>query len=448
VRRILGSILALACLVVLSEQAANGAGGAHPANATTRVHVSSRFFGIHDGSGEAYGRVDFGSIRLWDAQVTWQDIETSPGVYDWSRLDSLVRDAQVHHTQVMLVLAMTPSFYASSPSLPPTDLSHYRDFVTAVMSRYRDFDGSRGILQYQVWNEGNVKTFWTGTPQQLAQLTRIVDQVRDQVDPGATVVAPSFATRLKGQRRWLSQYVSQRVGGQPVWHFYDVSALSLYPMETYHGRPGGPEDAVAMLGNIRQRLAAAHVPASLPIWATEINYGLPSGAAPGHLAATPISARRQAANVIRTYLLAAAAGLGRVYWYRYDWDDLPASSGGGTLGNTLLSDPTNHSIVTPAGKALRTVADWLRGSLVGTDGRAPCAANAHGTYSCTVKYRGGTRTILWNPVHKVTVTVPNAVSTEDQRGQTEDMPDASALGRGGRTARVKVSYRPVMVTTR
>ncbi|MGC4108875.1 MAG: hypothetical protein QM747_00260 [Nocardioides sp.] len=447
--RSLGAILAVAALVALGVQAPAGASttsgtapstsaAAHAAK-NASIKVSPRFFGIHDGSGLAYGRIDFGSIRLWDAQVTWQDIEKSPGVYDWTRLDSLVADAQAHGTEVTLVLAMTPSFYSSAPSLPPTDLAAYRAFVTAVMTRYRDFNGSRGILDYQVWNEGNVRTFWTGTPHQLAALTQVVDQVRDQVDPDATVVAPSFAVRLKSQRKWLSQYVSQRIGGRPVWRYYDVNALSLYPMATYGSRTGGPEDAVAMLPDIKHRLARAKVPASMPLWATEINYGLPSGAPPGHLAAAPISQRRQAANVIRTYLLAAAAGVSRVYWYRYDWDDLPASAGGGTLGNTLLSDPTDHQVVAPAGQALATVAQWMRGRLVGSDGRQPCASNAHGTYTCTVRYQGGTRTILWNPFHKVTVHVPDASSKQNQQGRSARV--------DSRVAKVKVGYRPVMVTT-
>ena len=44
---------------------------------------------MHDGSMLAYDTLRYGSLRLWDAGVTWPDIETSPGVYDWSRLDSL-----------------------------------------------------------------------------------------------------------------------------------------------------------------------------------------------------------------------------------------------------------------------------------------------------------------------------------------------------------------------
>ena len=60
-------------------------------------------------------------------------------------------------------------------------------------------------------------------------------------------------------------------------------------------------------------------------------------------------ARRQVANVIRTYVLAAANGLTRMFWYRYDW---AALAGGGTIGNTLLSTPGDPSHVTEAGQAL------------------------------------------------------------------------------------------------
>ena len=35
---------------------------------------------------ESYQHLDVGSIRLWDARVTWREIETSPGVYDWGLL--------------------------------------------------------------------------------------------------------------------------------------------------------------------------------------------------------------------------------------------------------------------------------------------------------------------------------------------------------------------------
>jgi len=400
------------------------------------VRVGPAFFGLHDGSLAAYGRVGFGSVRLWDTGVTWADIETSPGVYDWHRLDAQVIAAREHGVRPTMVLAMTPSFYGPASSLPPTDLSHFADYVRAVMTRYRDFQGARAIEAYQVWNEGNVPTFWTGTPHQLARLTAVVDRVRDQVDPDAVVVAPPFAVRLASQRRWLAAYDAQRVDGRPVWRYADANALSLYPRAGDGRRTGGPEDAMALLGRVRRLLARDRVPARLPMWATEINYGLVGGPG-GPRAARPISERRQVANVVRTYLLGAARGLDRVFWYRYDWNTVPAL--GGTLGNTLLTTPGHWDDVSAAGAALDTVQRWMHGRLVGVGGRRPCAKGDRGTYTCVVVYAGGRRTILWNPTRRVRVAVRGAAYRQLAGGAR------TRIER--RVQSVQVGFDPVLVVS-
>jgi hypothetical protein len=442
--RALVALVALAALATLCSLTAPTSAhtAAHPARAAAQangIQVPPAFFGLHDGSMAAYDGLSFGSIRLWDAGVEWRQVETAPGVYDWSRLDALVSAAQAHGTEVTLVLAMTPSFYGPAGNLPPTDLADYADYVRAVMTRYRDFGGSRGIAAYQVWNEGNVPTFWQGTPADLARMTQVVDQVRDEVDPAATVVAPAFAVRLAGQQRWVSQFESQRVDGTPVWHFYDVGGFSLYPMATVGDHVGGPEDAMRLLTQTRGLLADAGVPAGKPVWATEVNYGLKSGN-PGQLSAEPVSQRRQVANVLRTYLLGASTGLSRVFWYRYDWGRLPESQGGGTLGNTLLTTPGQWDSVTPAGDALTTVEDWLSGRLVDAGAAKPCAHDRRGTYTCVVRYAEGTRTIYWNPQHQVTVQVRGAVSRQSQNGVTTRL--------SGKISEVRIGYRPVAVLTR
>ena len=438
-------LVALAALGALAAPVAPTAAAEHHVStsrqATTSqgITVPPAFFGLHDGSMASYDALSVGSVRLWDAGVQWNQVETAPGVYDWGRLDALVRTAQAHGTEVTLVLAMTPSFDGPAANLPPTDLAGYAAYVRAVMTRYRDFEGSRGISAYQVWNEGNVPTFWQGTPAELARLTQVVDQVRDEVDPAATVVAPSFAVRLSGQQRWIGEYASQRVDGRPVWRYYDANAFSLYPMARYGDRAGGPEEAMRLLGQVRGLLADAGVPATQPVWATEINYGLKSGA-PGALSAEPVSARRQVANVLRTYLLGASRGLDRVFWYRYDWGRLPDSQGGGTLGNTLLTTPGQWDEVTPAGQALSTVQQWLEGRLVDAGASRPCAQDREGTFTCVIRSAAGTRTIYWNPQHKVTVQVRGAVSRQAQNGATTSME--------GKVAQVRVGFRPVAVLSR
>lgn len=400
------------------------------------VRVPRTFFGLHDGSMQAYGHLPFGSLRLWDSHVTWRDIETSPGVYDWSRLDAMVSAAQAHHVQVTLVLAMTPSFYAASQAQPPSDLEAYARYVRAVMTRYRDFNGRRGISAYQVWNEPNISYFWTGTPAQMAQLTAVVDQVRDEVDPRATVVAPSFAVRLPYQRAWMAQYQQQDTpDGLPVWRHYDVNALSLYPRPQYGDRDGGPEDAMRLLAMSRRQLHRDGVPGYKKIWATEINYGVTGGGlADG--AAEPISPRRQVANVLRTYMLGAANGLSRIFWYRYDWGRVAS---GGTLGNTLLSDPDDFARIRAAGLAMRTAERWLRGRLVGTDGHRPCHESRDGTYACTVRRHGFVRTIYWNPRHPVRIHLPRVSHRTSIAGR---------VAIRHRTRSVRVGFQPVMVRTR
>jgi hypothetical protein len=397
------------------------------------IHVPRWYFGLHDYSQKAYGHLSFGSLRIWDSGATWKDIETSPGHYRWSQLDSLVSAAQSHHVRVTLVLGMTPSFYASQPSQLPADLRHFRDYARAVMERYQNFHGHRGISAYQVWNEGNVPLFWTGSAHQLAHVTQIVHQVRDEVDPRAVVVAPSFAVRLPSERQWLADYQSQRVSRRPVWRFYDANAVSLYPKASYDGRIGGPEDAFALVHKIRRQFAAIGIPARMPLWASEINYGVKglSGAS-----AQRISEGRQVANVLRTYLLGAAHHLAAVYWYRYDWGE---TADGGTLGNTLLADPSNFDAITPAGAALVRVEHWLQGRLVGRSGHPPCASDRRGTYTCVVRYSGGVRRIYWNPSRGVHLRINGAVSFQDQSGQSTKL---------GASEILRVDYRPIVVKWR
>jgi hypothetical protein len=425
-----GVVCALAWLAVL-------AGTAAPASASANdVRVTRAFFGVHDRSGESYAAVHEGSVRLWDVGVRWEQVETARGVYDWTRLDELVRQAQAAHARVTMVVAGTPSFYASDPTKPPS-VAAYKTFVRALMRRYRDFHGHRGISAYQVWNEGNVSAYWTGTPAQLAGLTRAMWQVRNRMDTQAKVIAPPMVARVPAQIAGLVAYHSQRVHGHPVRHYYDAVALSLYPLPTVGGRTGVPEDSMGVLRRVRAHLRALGMPAREPIWATEINYGLPTGNSPVD-GARPISEQRQMANVARTYLLGAANGLARMFWYRYDMRTLTPAQGGGTRGNTLLSDPGDPTLVTPAGKAYALVQHWMHGRLLGTQHRRPCRRDTHGTYTCTVQDGKVTRRIYWNPFGQAAVRLATGART------AQSLSGAVRSVKGG--ARLTVDYRPVMVT--
>ncbi len=403
-----------------------------PASASN-VRVRHSLFGMHDGTAtsSSLGQIHEGAVRLWDVGVQWRDVETHVNGhrYDWTRLDQLVSAAQAAHAEVTMVVAGTPRFYSANPwNVPAQQIPAYKAFVKALMKRYRSFHGARGIAAYQVWNEANIKTFWTGTVGRMAQLTRAMDQVRDRVDRRAKVIGPAMVTRLPFELDGLGAFYHQRVGGAPVWRFVDAVGLSLYPKDTYGRRAGVPEDSMKLLRQSRAKLRHDGVPGSKAIWNTEINYGLGAGSA------TPISRARQASNVMRTYLLNAANRVKRVFWYRYDWGRL---GDGGTLGNTLITSPDDSSTVTAAGRAYHRVQLWMHGTILGTRTSPPCAKDRHGTYGCVVKDGTGKRYIYWNPFHGAKVRLPKGV----HRLQ-------GVLG-GNSTVKprqlLQVNYKPVMV---
>jgi len=454
---LVASALAVSLAALAADQSASAviapsrAGDAIPTRATTQkakpitVKVDKRLFGVHDSSLNSLSRRGTGAIRLWDTGTTWADMQPTSDTTTFTRLDQIVTAAHARGAEVTLVVAMTPAWAAATPEhtapTDPPDPAAFKAYLSAVMAHYKNFfgPGRRGIANYQIWNEANISTFWTGTQAQMTQLVQAAAEVRQQVDPGAHLIGPSMVARLGYQQKYIQQFYKLRVGGKPVWRYVDALGFSLYPLDTAplgrRTRPATPEDSIALLRLVRGFLTKDQVPARMPLWDNEVNYGLHAGATAG-TAATPIVASRQVAYVIRTYLLNAAAGVQRVFWYAYDMGTLPA---GGTLANTLLTKPTDRAAgaLTPAGKAFTRVQSWMAGTLVGTATKRPCAADRRGTYTCVIRYRNGMGRVYWNPYRTAVVTlVHSATKKVDELGVTHRV-------KGG--TKLKVGANPVLV---
>ena len=323
--------------------------------------LGPEFFGVHDADpvGASWPKAPVGSLRIWDSGVAWNQVETAPGVYDWSRLDAVVKTARKHHAAPLIVLGQTPSFHSTKPkkigaygpgasSMP--DLAAWTAYVQAVVERYN----APGVT-FQVWNEANVEGYWSGTPKQMAQLTAAAREVVDAASPVPTLVSPALAVRTIGQRAWLRDFYAERVGGVPVADLADVLSLQLYP-EAGAGPERGPE----LLAAARESLRLQGVPDDKPIWNTEINYGLQGGEP-----AAPAPPEQQQANVATTYLLNAAGGIGRVYWYSWDLH---------TIADTDMVTADNDTL-TPGGEAFTTSGAGCSGApSTPAPGRAGCGS--------------------------------------------------------------------------
>jgi hypothetical protein len=334
-------------------------------------------FNVQDG---VWPTVPFGSLRLWDNETTWSSIEKSKGVFDWTKLDAAVANAQTHGMQnILLVLAGTPSWATSDPSaggvagvLPgaagmPKDLNDWDNWVRAVSTRYKG-----KINAYQVWNEANLTTFSTGTPAQMAKLTKHAYDIIKSVDPSATVVAPSTGTRLGGPfMKFYPAYLAQLKSlGWPV----DVFAAHTYPASK-----GTPVDRAALAKKWIAVLDAAGAP-NKPLWDTENNYGL---AGPGPQNPDQDINGVKAANwAARTYLDSLRLGISRTYWYAW--------------GPNLDLVGIQMNAGSPAATAVSTLQDWIVGATYNgcTNGNK---------VTCTFTKDGKKQQIVWSEVGAMSV---------------------------------------------
>ena len=388
-----------------------------PRPVTPPGSVPPNFFGVHDSSPigrNGWPLTTVGTIRLWDVGVSWRDIERTKGKYDFTRLDAIVREANKRRAETLIVLGQTPRFYASKvrgtdvygagAASMPNNLAAYKRYVQAVANR-PGVKGNR-YVQFQVWNEANVVEFWNGTPAQMALLTKVTRYARGG---SRYLVAPALVTRNSLQRTWMDKFYASKVSGRRVADYVNAVSLQLYPLPA-----GKPEDSMAILALDRRILAKYRV--NKPIWNTEVNYGLAGRKTAG------LSANLQAANVSRTYLLNASAGIKRVYWY--SWGDI-------AIANTRTTTRNGYTLTT-AGKAFGVTRSWLVNSKM-----RGCSTDRQGTYTCTIAYTGGIRRVFWNPSRTVTVAVAGATTTQLVDGTTRTY--------SPRTMRLRVGAVPVMI---
>lgn len=339
------SLTAVITAAVAASTAFAGFAVASPAQAST--FVDGRLFGLHV-PGVANGvqpTVPYGSIRLWDAGVSWGMVEQSRGKYWWTGLDRAVAAANERNVEITYVLGSTPRWAAThtyqgtypnkGAASNPRYISDWRRWVRNVVTRHGD-----SIDAYQIWNEANLRTFWQGTPRQMAILTLEAKKIIRRLDPTAKVVSASTSVRLaSAYNRFFPAYLKQlRRLRWPV----DVFAIHTYGPST-----AAPVVRAKYIKRTRKLLKEARAPRR-PIWDTEINYGI---AGPGwRYPDKDIVGWQAAVFTSQTYLDSLRLGVARTYWYAWmPYTDL--------LGITMFDGSVGAT-------AFKTTHDWVVGATV------------------------------------------------------------------------------------
>ncbi len=322
--------------------------------------VPPRYFGMHLVKSQPWPVVAFGSLRLWDTDTRWQQMNPASGAYDFSTLDAYLALARSHAVQdVVLVLGGTPNWIASDSTnmtcdyagvapgscSPPADLNSdgtgsnqaWRNFIYQLSAHVAQLDTATyaRVTVYEMWNEFSRATeSWTGTPAQMTRMAqdaycilkgvgtisatgescRAADSHVAAVgtSPQALVVSPS-AQATAPDVGTLGAYLT----GNGALAAADVIATHNY---TYGSACCARAEALADQWNALQTvLPAAAV--GVPVWSTEGSWGDTATKEP--------DPDLQSAYVARAYLLGWSLGYRRMYWYAWgnSWGRLWSQSG-------------------------------------------------------------------------------------------------------------------------
>ena len=307
--------------------------------------VIPEYFGLHihnADSGTRWPNVPFGSWRLWDAHVSWRDIQPAREKWDFTRLDRYLTMAKIAGVEVLLPLGLTPQWASSRPSekssyapgnaAMPASLNDWTSFVQAVAHRYKG-----RIAAYEIWNEPNAAGFFSGSIDNIVALSCAAYRVIKQQDPDARVVSPAATYQAKGIA-WFDQFLA--AGGKSCFdivgfHFYTLAHES-------------PEELLPLVDQMRA-VMKKHSITGRPIWNTESGWYIKNSKTPVGVPYRKLDQDVAAAYVGRALLLGRSSGIERFYWYA--WDD-------GKLG--LLDMDSGE--LKPAAHAFGQVARWMTGA--------------------------------------------------------------------------------------
>jgi hypothetical protein len=386
------------------------------------AQISPEFFAMHTYSQNYWPSavgVPFSSWRSLSTKDKWSDINSAPGVYDWTVLDSWLATTQQYGQSVLYTLYYTPSWASPCPTCtclsggrahdggcyPPNDLNpdgsgtnrHLKDFITALMKHV----GPGAIKYIEIWNEPNITVEYMGTVQQLVRMAKDVRAIAKYYDPNIQIIAPPETGDGDGmQMQYLASYLAAGGGA-----YVDVIGM--------HGYVLAPENIMVRIDSATAAMAQ-YGQSGKPIFITEgswANYY------------TQLPANQQPGFSFRQYLSMLSRPVQRFYLYAFD---------NATDGN--LWD--NHGL-TPGGVAYQFYYSWL----VGATMTQPCQiqSGSVAVWACTFTKPGGYQAaaiwdagLLWGQQIVVNVS-PQYVQYRDLYGNLHSI----------RNHQVPVGYDPI-----
>jgi hypothetical protein len=203
-------------------------------------------------------------IHDFACYVQWHFVQPKPDQWVWA--DEEVNYLRSLGYELLGTLARTPpwagkpgkehSLYGDWTSAPPRDLNEFSDYVRRTVEHYRD-----RIHVWEIWNEPYGSGFFSGTPEEYAEVLKAGYRACKQADPTCTVLGLSC---YPGLPDWIDRVLAAAGTDHMDALSYHTYFGPGHVQEPSDGAPRGAGDSPANRPAVAQASLPAVAQASLP----------------------------------------------------------------------------------------------------------------------------------------------------------------------------------------
>ncbi len=259
-------------------------------------------------------------IKQLREDFKWQEMEKSPGVYDFTEADFIVDTAAQYGLTLTAILVYGNPIYSLHGDLYASDIDAdaYARFAGNFAKHFKN-----RIVRYEIWNEPNVyfRFFRAKTPELSASryaklLKKSYAAVKSEVPNSIVILGglyePQYGVDLLGHFIGLlggQQYLDMLEKFSPgIKDSFDV--IGWHPYRYPHS---APEIHNILQPSLAHSVTTVSKKWQKPVYITEMGYHTANTSLP---LINGVSLNDQAIFLVRSYLLALSAGVDYFSWYQ------------------------------------------------------------------------------------------------------------------------------------
>ncbi|MDP1443105.1 GH39 family glycosyl hydrolase [Priestia megaterium] len=243
-------------------------------------------------------RMRAAKIKWVRIDVTWQEIETKKGHYNFERYDKLNDTLKKNNLRPYYILDYSNRLYEKRTSiLTEKGRNAFSNYVKAVVQRYKNQNGV-----WEIWNEPNHKSYWNDQPsyKDYSLLVEKVAPLIKRYDKSGLVVAPALSGTHTEALQWLENVFKNPKA------ISSIDAISVHPYNNI--RPETVLEDYKKLRNLIKKYSNEPLPIFSGEWGFAVNT---------YSENFIIDEQKQAEFLVRMLLLNASQNIPVSIWY--DW---------------------------------------------------------------------------------------------------------------------------------